>query len=262
MGNIGTVGRIRWCKVNVRTDHIPIVLGKNWADELRKSPGDMVTLLGHEMEVVGIATSQGITNRQMSFLPLDDLQLLLNKEGEVSNFNIRLDELQGESGHVEFCEVLNDRFVDLTFFPSEEIASHSAALAFIRAFTQATAIVAVIVALIVTVNTLLMSVTEQTPEIGIYSALGWRPVPNSFLALLEGLGLSLVGGLLGAALGLLALHWIASQPHLLAIETGADPALLAVGAISILVIALGGSLYPAWRASRIQPVQAIKGTST
>ena len=88
-----------------------------------------------------------------------------------------------------------------------------------------------------------------------------RALVVSILALvvMEGTALSLVGGLLGVVVGWLALNWIASRPYLIAIETRIDPALVGTGALAIVALGIGGSLYPAWRASRAQPIESIKG---
>ena len=153
--------------------------------------------------------------------------------------------------------MLESLFPELSFFPSETLAGQSAALGFLRAFTGATAAIALCVALIVTVNTLLMSVTERMSEFAIYSALGWKPARILSLVLAEGIALSITGAVLGGIAGLFALNRIANLPYLMAIETAFDPALATAAAAAILVLGVGGSLYPAWQASRVQPATII-----
>lgn len=240
-------------------DRFGLVLGENWAKSLEKKPGDAVELLGYPGEVAGVTASRGMANRQMGFLLLDDLQRIMREEGKVTSFNIRLRDPGTRDSRNERCGWLESRFPELSFFPSENLAGQSAALGFLRAFTGATSAIALCVALIVTVNTLLMSVTERTSEFAIYSALGWKPTRILSLVLVEGTALSIAGGALGLAAGWLALHRIANLPYLMAIETTFDPVLAASGAVAILALGLGGSLYPAWRASRVQPAAAIGG---
>lgn len=121
----------------------------------------------------------------------------------------------------------------------------------------ATSAIALFVALIVTLNTLLMSVVERTREFGIYSSVGWKPSRIVMMVLLEGVALSLIGGVAGAGVGWLTVKWIASRPYLMAIETTLDPGLLAAGALAIVCVGIVGSLYPAWAASRVKPAHAV-----
>jgi ABC-type lipoprotein release transport system permease subunit len=115
-----------------------------------------------------------MANRQMGFLLLEDLQGLMREEGKVSSFNIRLHDPGSEDSRQDLCGMLESLFPELSFFPSETLAGQSTALGFLRAFTGATAAIALCVALIVTVNTLLMSVTERMSEFAIYSARDGR----------------------------------------------------------------------------------------
>ena len=247
----GTVPVPRW------PEGFDIVLGENWAEALDKRPGDPVELLGYPGTVCGVAVSQIVANRQMGFMALSDLQEIVREPGQISTFNIRLEDPGTIESRTALCTELEQEFPDLSFYPSEELAAESAALGFLRAFTGANSVVAIAVALIVTVNTLLMSVVERRVEFAIYSALGWAPGRILSLVLIEGVLLCLIGGFLGVLVGWTVLQWIASLPYLLAIETTFDPFLVVVWAIAIVALGIGGSLYPAWRASRTRPMDGI-----
>ncbi|MEM7698740.1 MAG: FtsX-like permease family protein [Verrucomicrobiota bacterium] len=247
----GMIPRPRW------PEGFEIVLGENWAGALEKSSGDEVELLGYPGTVSGIAISEIVANRQMGFMELSDLQEIVREPGQISTLNIRLKDPGTMESRVALCAELEEEFPELSFYPSEELAAESAALGFLRAFTGANSPVAIVVALIVTVNTLLMSVVERKAEFAIYSALGWAPSRILRLVMIEGVILSVIGGLFGVLIGWAALRWVASLPYLLAIETTFDPVLVAVWALAIIALGIGGSLYPAWRASRTRPIEGI-----
>jgi putative ABC transport system permease protein len=104
-------------------------------------------------------------------------------------------------------------------------------------------------------NIMLVSVTERTREIGVRMAVGAkaRDVLLQFLA--EALALSVAGGVIGVALGL-AVAWRLAVAFDWPVLFRADVVLLAVGFSGFVGVAFG--LYPARRAARLDPIQALR----
>jgi putative ABC transport system permease protein len=104
-------------------------------------------------------------------------------------------------------------------------------------------------------NIMLVSVTERTREIGIRMAIGARPRTIRTQFLVEAVLTCLLGGLLGLGIGWLC-GWLGSLfgdwPFVISIY----PALLATG--FSLAIGVGFGLYPALRASKLDPVEALR----
>jgi putative ABC transport system permease protein len=102
-------------------------------------------------------------------------------------------------------------------------------------------------------------VTERTPEIGVRLAVGARPADVLAQFLEEAMTLTLVGGAVGVAAGYLAAGILTHAVPVLA----AHPAWPRSGAVGL---ALGVSLstgllfglYPAYRAARLNPIQALR----
>ena len=104
-------------------------------------------------------------------------------------------------------------------------------------------------------NIMLVSVTERTREIGIRRAIGARRVDILLQFLVEAAFLSLAGGALGVALGVVTatlVSAIARWPTL--IQPGA--VLLAFGFASLVGVFFG--FYPARRASALDPIEALR----
>jgi putative ABC transport system permease protein len=104
-------------------------------------------------------------------------------------------------------------------------------------------------------NIMLTSVTERTREIGIRMAVGATPANVLSQFLIEAVILSLVGGLLGISLGIagaVALAQLADWPLVVSPEI----VILAFGVSAGVGIFFG--YYPAWRASRLDPIEALR----
>ena len=119
----------------------------------------------------------------------------------------------------------------------------------------AIAVVSLIVGGIGIMNIMLVSVTERTREIGVRMAVGARGRDILLQFLAEAMVLSLLGGLIGVTAGLAAAWWMAHSfgwPVLFR----PDIVVLAMGFSGAVGIVFG--LYPAYRASRLDPIQALR----
>jgi putative ABC transport system permease protein len=104
-------------------------------------------------------------------------------------------------------------------------------------------------------NIMLASVTERTRQIGIRRAVGATPGDILIFFLLESLLISLIGGLIGVGAGLGISRVIALAAGWKTIVT-LESIVLSFGVSSGVGIFFG--LYPAWRASRLDPIQALR----
>ncbi|HEY4099697.1 MAG TPA: ABC transporter permease [Gemmatimonadales bacterium] len=126
---------------------------------------------------------------------------------------------------------------------------------FIGDFSAAFAILATLIAAIGLYGVLAQTVTQRTREIGVRMALGAAPGRVRVMILRQVGVMIVVGGGVGiaAAVGLGRL----AQSQLYRMN-GYDPAVLATAAITLSLVALGAGLIPAVRASRVEPMRALR----
>jgi putative ABC transport system permease protein len=104
-------------------------------------------------------------------------------------------------------------------------------------------------------NIMLVSVTERTREIGVRMAVGAKPKNILLQFLVEALTLSAMGGLLGIALGLGAAEWMAAR---FGWSVLIRPDIIVVSVVFSAFVGIAFGLYPARKASRLDPIEALR----
>ena len=237
-----------------------VVLGQALAELLGKHPGDSIELSGKTFRISAISKQASVIDDRSVMMPLKQLQLLLGRHGTVSGFHLRIDHPENATHLAEMKNKLNAQFPELSFIESNEMANNSHLTKVLRAMAWGSSAIALIMAFVTILNTLLMAVTERSKEIGLLSAIGWQPARVIAMIVLEGVITAAAGALLGVVLGLLGLQLMMKNPQVGGLFQPEVTTLLVLQsvAVAILVGALG-SLYPAWRATRLRPMELLRG---
>jgi putative ABC transport system permease protein len=131
----------------------------------------------------------------------------------------------------------------------------------IQAVVISIALIALVVGCLGIINVMLMSVMERTRQIGIMKAIGAKNKDILALFLVEASTISLIGGILGV-LGGVAISMIAntviSRFIIVNMALIIAPEVLLGGIIVAVVTGIIGGLYPARRAARMRPVEALR----
>lgn len=257
------------------------LIGVDLAKDLQVSVGDLSVLVATtakgalnsiDVEIKGIfATGYSQIDSSMLTLALSDAQKLLRMAGQVTEITVMLtDADQAES----VAQIIRERFSDdgLEVQTWKELGA--AIFELLAARRQLMAVISFVVILIAAlgiVNTMLMSVFERVREIGTLMALGMTPGEIRLLFLLESAMLGAAGGLMGSAVGGALLKYFAtvgvtfmqtSQFINLPVGTTfyAEFSWRTIVLFFVLAqaVAVLAALYPAYIASKQEPVQALR----
>jgi putative ABC transport system permease protein len=117
------------------------------------------------------------------------------------------------------------------------------------------ALVSLLVGGIGIMNIMLVSVTERTREIGVRMAVGAKPHHIMSQFLVEALTLSVMGGLVGVGIGIGGGRWLATR---FAWPILVRPDIILISVVFSALVGVGFGLYPARKASRLDPIEALR----
>ena len=255
-------------------DHGKVLLGSDFlTDRFGKTiePGSKVKINGKDFEVVGISkkTSNFIFNGAIIMLN-DDMENLLDIHDNIDLIVAQVEDqnkINDVANEIErkLRKDRNKRIGEEDFSvqtPLESLSAVSTVLNIVNLIVIGIAAISLLVGGIGITNTMYTSTLERTKEIGIMKAVGAKNKDILFIFLIESGLLGLVGGIIGAALGL-RLAFAASSvagSFLGGIDLQVQvswPLLIGSVAFSFLLGIFSG-LLPALQASKLKPVEALR----
>lgn len=236
-----------------------VVIGTLAAELLYKKTGDRIEIEGQPFTVAGIFQSPALVENGALIMTLDEAQRVTDKPGKVNVLNLRLDGLAAEADIQGIRKRVQRELRGYTAITSGELVSQNAVVRVSKAMSQATVLIASLVGALVVFNTMLMSISERTREIGILLALGWQRKTVVKLVVWESVILTLAGGVIGILLGV-GVAWGLEHIELMRGKIDAvfsAPFFASVLGLSV-VLGICGGFYPAFKAARLQPSTALR----
>jgi ABC-type lipoprotein release transport system permease subunit len=233
-----------------------MLIGRQAAENMGVETGDTFRVLDSSFRVVGIYETGVPFEEVGGVITLRDAQRLSGRPHQVTMYGIKLrDPKKAEEVKAYLTANFPEIDVSLTSEFSENIPDLQAS----DQMVSQIAFMAILIGGVGMLNTMLMSVLERTREIGVLRALGWRRRQVVGMILREALVLGLIGGMCGILLGV-GLAWLLGQiPMIKGMVVPIYTAgLFAVAVTVALVTGVVGALYPSWRATRMQPVEALR----
>ena len=245
------------------TDAHEIILGYEAAELEQRKVGDKMLIpnVPGSFKVVGILERAGAQDDGTIYMPLATVQRIFNQPGKLSGVGIKLKD-------VSQIPAFEERMYGL---PDAQVVSMAQVKGTImnlvgsaRVMVMSVAAIAIVVALIGVINTVLMSVFERTQELGIIRAMGASRFDVFKLIWLETIMVCAAGGVLGSFVAIAGgrLVEILVRKVLSYAPSGSlvliSPRLLALAWVGALVLGIVAGLYPAARAAAMRPIEAIR----
>ena len=238
------------------TSNHQIILGRMMADGLNKTVGDTVEIGGYRYRVVGIYESDSAWMGLGGVVTQRDLQTFTGKPHKVAMYMVKVHD-PGQAADV--VEIINTQFPEVHSSLTGEFAEQMPDFEAMDAMMAAISFLAIFVGGLGVMNTMLMAVLERTREIGVLRALGWRRRRILGMILKEAVLLGILGGITGIliALGLGALFSMTPLVGEMLVPIWAPDIFIRAITIALFLGVLGG-IYPAIRATRLQPIEALR----
>ena len=246
-----------------------IVLGPTTASNLGAGVGDIVMVKQIPFQVIGVLApmgSQGFGNQDdLGVVPISTAQdelfggggsvqrILLSATGAgtIGSAYLEANQILLQTHHIT-----DPSQADFTITTQTQVLSTAQAVTqTLTILLASVAAISLLVGGIGVMNIMLVSVTERTSEIGLRKALGATPFDLFRQFVIEAGMLTAVGGLLGVATGL-AVGYVVPRAANIAVTITPLPVLVAVSVAVAVGLIFG--VYPALRAARLAPIEALR----
>jgi len=265
-----------------------VLLSENNTAFFDAEVGDTIEILDESFEVIGVYGSSGIEDATTLYMNLSDAQALTSNIGYITTVTVFA---ENSNEVTEVASAISTLHPELSVTTGQQrleqleslqesyetaLASAEATLAQTQSVAFQEIIVAVAATSLIVLFVMLYTVRERTKEIGTLKAIGFSNWTVMSQFMLEGVLLSLIAGVVGIAIASIAAPTLSGLLLPTASQFGSagtfSLAATSTSSISIaltpelVLIALGaavllgtlGSLYPAWRASRTRPAEAMR----
>jgi ABC-type antimicrobial peptide transport system permease subunit len=239
-----------------KTEGKPLLLGKAAAEKLDKKTGDTLRLQGTTFRITGIYETGDAFEDSGAVIRLSDGQILFNKPRKVSLFYIKLKEPDFAERVIERIE---RRFPNFSISSAQDLGSLQSQIDIVRGLVWVIAGLAIFIGGIGMMNSQLMAIMERTREIGVLRAIGWSSRQVMLMIFGESVLVCLAGGVVGIGLGVLCITSLSGVLGSFgATVSNITPGLIGQAFLVVMTMGLIGGLYPAWRAARLQPIEALR----
>ena len=237
-----------------KKDSNEAVLGDIYAKDKNYKIGDNVKIDGENFEIVGIIETGDQSMASAVFTSLSKVQDLNDVEDSISNTYVKVK--KGENVQ-KVADRIDKKYGDdiQTITSVTQLKEMSDSINMIRSASWAISLLAIIIGGLGIINTMLMSVFERTREIGVLKAVGWSNMKILIMIVGESLVVTIVSAIIGSIIGYSACVILAPKMHLAPLFT---TGIFVRAFIIAIIVGIIGGVYPAIRAVKLPPTEALK----
>lgn len=240
-----------------------VILGSEVAAHDGVKVGDKVRYGEREFTISGIVKQTGSQDDAFVYMPLQALQEILEKTDGLTAIGVKVSRPERLE---EITEELSMKVPGIQIVTMNEVMRSLGSLAnSAKVLSLSLAVIAMLISAVGVMNSILMAVFERTQEIGMMRAIGASRLDIFRIIIKETVLLTSVAGMVGILLSTVAAGIIEGfvrsvMPY---VPSGKmihfDPWLAVLCVVFSLVVGVLSGGYPAWKASKINPIEAIKG---
>ena len=235
-----------------------VIIGKVGAQKLNKTIGDTITLVIRRITKLWESLKPVTCSRMgVSYMSLQNVQEIEEKKDKVTMIYAKIEK---DANVDEVTSSIESKYgKDINTIASlEDLQSVDQGLNVIETASWAISLLAIVIGGIGVINTMIMSVYERTREIGVLKAVGWKDRRILSMILGESIVLTLAAGIVGIIMGLVAIQVLMVLGMSGFIQPVYSPEVFLRGLGVALIVGLIGGFYPAYRASRLPPTEALR----
>jgi putative ABC transport system permease protein len=250
---------------SVPENDLEIILGSEVAAHMGLKAGDTLEYpnVNITFKISGLLKKTGTQDDAFIYVPLKAAQTILKKSSGATAVGVKVNDPAGLN---RITEELADKIPGIQIVTMNQVMNSISTLAAsAKVLSLSIAIIAIIVSAVGVMNAMLMAVFERTQEIGMMRAIGASRSDVFRIVLKEGMLLTLTGGVAGILVAVTGSDLIelfvrrvmpyVPNDNMVSFDSGIAGASI----LFALLIGILSGLYPAWKASRINPIEAIKG---
>ena len=242
---------------NDSTDQV--IIGKTVAESLNKTVGDTIDLFGKNFTVKGTFETGSFMTDNGIMMPLSTLQNLTSNQDKVSSVLVKVTD---NANVTTVSNNIQDAYPNqLTTSTAADQANRiNQGLGFINTASWAISLLAIFIGAVGVINTMIMTVYERTREIGVLKAVGWKDTRILSMILGESIVLTLLAFVAGTLIAVVGVEVLLTLvPSVGNVITPSFSIYIFLRAFAVaLVVGVIGGLYPAYRASRLSPTEALR----
>jgi putative ABC transport system permease protein len=234
-----------------------LLLGAAAAADTEATRGSRITIDGETFLVTGIYRSEDVITNSGAYAPLATVQEIARTPGVVTAVYVKAAE--GADPRA-LARTVEEQMPTLTTVSGvEDWDKVDQGIRIMDALNLAVSTLAIVLGAVAVMNTMIMAVFERTREFGVLRAVGWRGSRIMRLVVTEALFLCFVGAGVGAALGVVATRGVMRIDAVQGLlEPSYSPGVFVRAILIASAVGLVGALYPAFRAVRLSPMEALR----
>ncbi|MTK63572.1 MAG: ABC transporter permease [Methanobacterium sp.] len=236
-----------------------VIIGKTEAESLNKTIGDTINLFGQNFTIKGTFETGNFMMDNGIVMPLSTLQNLTSNQDKVSSILVKVTD---NANVTTVSNTIQDSYPNQlsTSTAADQANRINQGLGFINTASWAISLLAIFIGAVGVINTMIMTVYERTREIGVLKAVGWKDIRILSMILGESIVLTLLAFVAGTLIAVVGVEVLLTLiPSVGNVITPSFSIYIFLRAFAVaLVVGIIGGLYPAYRASRLSPTEALR----